>query len=75
LVISGQKSGRQDLNLRPENHNSIPANKLQENQKAALAKNCQNDPDLKQIITAWPELPEHIKTTIKTLIDSAKQKK
>jgi hypothetical protein len=29
-------------------------------------------PELQQIITAWPELPEHIKQTIKTLVESQK---
>jgi hypothetical protein len=45
-------------------------NNLQENQKAALPKNCQNDHDLQQIITAWPELPEHIKAAVKALIQT-----
>lgn len=28
----------------------------------------QKDPDLTSVIKAWPELPEHIKQTIRTLI-------
>ena len=28
-------------------------------------------PDLTQIVTVWPDLPEHIKITIKTLIETA----
>jgi len=27
--------------------------------------------DLAQIVAAWPDLPEHIKITIKTLIETA----
>jgi len=60
------------LNLRPEKHNSLSANKLQKSQEATLPKNCQNPPDLQQIINAWPELPEHIKAAIKTLVQSHK---
>ncbi len=30
----------------------------------------QNEPDLHQIATAWPDLPDHIKATIVTLIIS-----
>ncbi|MFC1652513.1 hypothetical protein ACFL3F_02225 [Planctomycetota bacterium] len=26
-------------------------------------------PDLAQLVTAWPDLPDHIKQTIKTLLD------
>jgi hypothetical protein len=28
-------------------------------------------PELQEIISAWPELPEHIKTAIKALVESA----
>jgi hypothetical protein len=27
-------------------------------------------PELQQIISAWPNLPEHIKQAVKTLVDS-----
>jgi len=61
------------LNLRPENHNELSNNNLQENQKELLPKNCPQDkinPDLQQIITAWPTLPEHIKEAIKALVNT-----
>jgi hypothetical protein len=61
------------LNLRPQNHNPLSDNNLQENQKAALAKNCPQDkpcPDLQQVIIAWPDLPEHIKQAIKALVST-----
>lgn len=71
------------MNLPPENHNFLSNKELTENPKAdtaqKLPKSCnsaikdilQNSPDLEQIITAWPELPEHIKAAIKTLIETA----
>jgi hypothetical protein len=30
----------------------------------------QKHPDLEQIISAWPELPEHIKAAIKALVQT-----
>jgi len=34
----------------------------------------QKYPKLEQIITAWPELPEHTKAAVKSLVDSANYK-
>ena len=31
----------------------------------------QYEPELHQIATAWPDLPDHIKATIQTLVESA----
>lgn len=69
----GEKWRRGDSNLPPENHNPLSNHNLQQNQEAALAKNCPKDnpcPDLKQVISAWPELPEHIRQTILTLVQN-----
>jgi hypothetical protein len=35
-----------------------------------LAKTLQEYPELEQIITAWPELPGHIKDAIKALVQT-----
>jgi len=35
----------------------------------------QKNPELENIISAWPELPEHIKAAIKTLIQAHKGEK
>jgi hypothetical protein len=37
-----------------------------------LAILLQKYPELQEIISAWPELPEHIRAAIKTLVESQK---
>jgi hypothetical protein len=39
-----------------------------------LAFLSQKDPDLAQVVERWPDLPEHIKQTIKTLVETASKK-
>jgi hypothetical protein len=68
-----KKWRRGDSNLPPKNHNPLSNHNLQQNQEAALAKNCPKDkvsPDLQQIITAWDSLPEFIKTAVLALINT-----
>jgi len=36
-----------------------------------LALLAEKDPDLALVVERWPNLPGHIKTTIKTLVESA----
>ena len=60
-----------DSNLPPQNPNALPADKLQKNENGTPAKTCPQDkvsPDLQQVISAWPNLSEHIKTEIMALI-------
>jgi hypothetical protein len=40
-----------------------------------LDKTLQKHPELEQIITAWPKLPEHVKKTIKALAQTHKPEK
>ena len=62
----------------PLNNNSkAPANKqLTKNSNPVLStsldKTLQKYPEIERIITAWPELPEHIKAAIKALIQAYK---
>jgi hypothetical protein len=39
-----------------------------------LAQIAQKHPDLAEIVKVWPELPEHIKQAIKTLVEAHKGK-
>jgi hypothetical protein len=40
-----------------------------------LDKILQKYPDLRQIVKAWPKLPEHIKAAIKALVQTLKREK
>ena len=44
----------------------------EKNLASCLALLKEKYPDLQQIISAWPELPEHIKQTVKILVESQK---
>jgi F0F1-type ATP synthase beta subunit len=61
------------------NQQSLENKELTENTNpvfaTSLAKTLQKYPELEQIITAWPELPEAVKTTIKALIQTHKVEK
>jgi hypothetical protein len=34
--------------------------------------NCQTDPDLAAVVTAWPDLPEHIQAAVLALVRTAR---
>ena len=55
-------------------YNSTPVKRWPESGTDS-AKTPKISPELQQIIAAWPELPEHIKSTIKTLVESFREKK
>ncbi len=51
-----------------DTHLDISLQKYSENEAVQHNKNLPpNDPELQQVIAAWPGLPEHIKTAIKAL--------
>lgn len=61
------------------NQQSVDNKELTENANpvfaTGLAKIVQKYPELEQIITAWPQLPEHTKTAIKSLIQKLEAEK
>jgi hypothetical protein len=58
------------------NPNPLQQQTLTENEKnvlaSCLALLAEKDPDLSMVIERWPNLPEHIKQTIKTLLLAGK---
>jgi hypothetical protein len=64
--------------LEPTSGNCQPVEnrELAENQNPVLStsldKTLQKYPEIERIITAWPELPEHIKAAIKAMIQAYK---
>jgi len=42
--------------------------KTAKNESAIYYSVLLTDPDLRQVVTAWPKLPEHVKAEIKTLL-------
>jgi predicted ATPase len=61
-----------------KNPNPLQQQTLTENEKnvlaSCLALLAEKDPDLAQLVERWPDLPEHIKTTIKTLVGASRKK-
>jgi len=62
-----QPPQKQQLNENANSHSSVCST-------FSVQKTIENHPELEQIITAWPQLPEHIKTAVKALIDTYKMK-
>jgi len=62
-----------------ENQQAVNSKTLTENNNPVLStgldKTLQKYPELQQIISAWPKLPEHIKATVKDLIQTHKTEK
>jgi len=61
----------------PKNGKSLKNQELTENPEndlaCFLALLAEKDPDLAQVVSVWPELPGHIKTAIKALVQACKK--
>ena len=68
---TGQSAGlrtrrpKEDNHLQSQHLSNVPENDL----ARFLAFLSQKDPDLAMVVEHWPNLPEHIKQTIKTLVE------
>jgi hypothetical protein len=63
------KIGATGLEPATDSIQTLSSKELTANHKTSLPENTEQAADLQRIIAAWPELPEHIKTTIKTLVN------
>ena len=71
VAVKSQASNKQELTTPQESLVQTSVQTKSENgQKQAKIDTSELLPDLAEIITVWPELPEHIKAAIKALVQT-----
>lgn len=60
--------------IEPDTIQALQTLKAEMEQLCAIQRAVQGDPTLSQLVLAWPTLPDHVRSTIELLIQSASER-
>ena len=72
VTTNSQPTKNKELTAKPK---TATAQKLPKSCNSDIKSIAENCPDLEQIVTVWPSLPEHIKAAIKALVKTYQSEK
>ena len=53
-----------------QNSEATNAQEITHSARSVLTESLENDPALRRLVEAWPMLPEHVRQTIRMLVES-----